>query len=197
MGKKVLLIADDEDMNRMIISKFLKNDYEIIQAEDGQKAMDVIHSTHIDVLLLDIIMPELNGLEVLELIKKERELEHIGILVATSTKEQTERTALSMGADDIVSKPYDPVVIRRRIENILAVKEMQTQKEQLQNSDFEALMHEKKEALSKKIGIMANNIIKFTDVIDANKNNQELISEITADIRTEANDIWNTVNEEG
>ncbi|MDD2971639.1 MAG: response regulator, partial [Lachnospiraceae bacterium] len=135
MDKKVLLIADDEEMNRKIISKFLKNSYEILEATNGKMALTMIREQHVDVVILDIIMPEMDGLEVLEHVRARREWDAIGVLVATSTKEQTERTALSLGADDVVSKPYDPLVIRKRLENILAVKELQMQKKLLQNAD--------------------------------------------------------------
>ncbi len=97
MDKKVLLIADDEEMNRKIISKFLKNSYTILEAEDGEKALEVIHSQHVDALLLDIIMPKKDGLEVLAELRQDKKLDGLAVLVATSTKEKTERAALSMG----------------------------------------------------------------------------------------------------
>ena len=135
MSKKILLIADDEEMNRRIIRRFLKSDYEVIEAENGKQTLDMMHDRHVDVLLLDITMPVMDGLEVLETMKKEAELDHVGVLVATSTKEKTERAALSLGADEVVSKPYDPVVIKKRIENILLMKEMKARKQQDSGED--------------------------------------------------------------
>lgn len=91
-------------------------------------------------LLLDIIMPEMDGLEVLRYMQRDENLSYIGVLVATSTKEKTERTALSLGADDIVSKPYDPLVIRKRLENILAAKVVAEQKNLLLKDDIDGLI---------------------------------------------------------
>ena len=129
MSKKVLLIADDDEMSRTIIKRFLKNSFDVLEAEDGYQALDIIMEQHVDVLLLDIIMPKRNGLEVLDDLRKDERYNALGILVATSTKEKTEREALSLGADDIVSKPYDPVVIQKRMENIMLMKEAKRQKE--------------------------------------------------------------------
>lgn len=170
MDKKVLLIADDEEMNRRIIRKFLKDYFEVIEAANGKQVMERVHAEHIDVVLLDIIMPEMDGLEVLKLMKTEPELEHIGVLVATSTKERTERTALFLGADDVVSKPYDPVVIRKRLNNILMVKAINTQKE---------IMSEKAQTIS-------GEIQAYADQISTNHNDGELITRLTEKIKDEA-----------
>lgn len=196
MDKKVLLIADDEEMNRKIISRFLKNDYEIIQAANGRAAMDTLYSTHVDALLLDIIMPEMDGLEVLERMRQEKELSHIGVLVATSTKEKTERSALSLGADDVVSKPYDPIVIRKRMQNILAVKQIDSHNEYMKDADTEMLLEKQEKELQKKIEPVVNRIIKYTDIIDASQDNIKLIVEVASDIKKEAAKIKEIFDEE-
>lgn len=193
MEKKVLLIADDEAMNRMIIKKFLKYDYEVIEAVNGREALDILRSRKVDVLLLDIIMPEMDGLEVLELMRSEAKLSGTGVLVASSTKEKTERTALSLGADDIVSKPYDPVVIKKRLENILAMKEIEAQKEYLRKNDMESYVHDKNVVLLQRIETAVYNIVKFADIINANKSNMKLVGEITDEIRIEAKDIIDAI----
>lgn len=187
MDKKVLLIADDEEMNRKIISRFLKNDYEILQAADGRAAMELLHSTHVDALLLDIIMPEMDGLEVLEQMQQEDSLSHIGVLVATSTKEKTERSALSLGADDVVSKPYDPIVIRKRMQNILAVKQSDQYKEQLQGADD--LKRSRNEVISTEVEPAVEQIVKYTDIINASRDNMDLVMEVVASIREKAEQI--------
>lgn len=124
MSRKTLLVVDDIQMSRTVISKFLRDEFDIFEAENGQQALDIIAARQIDAMMLDIIMPGMDGLEVLKAIRENRAHDRMGILVATSTKEKTERTALALGADDIVSKPYDPVVIRKRLSNILTVKDM-------------------------------------------------------------------------
>lgn len=183
MDKKVLLVADDDEMNRRIIRKFLQEYYIIVEAEDGLQTMEIIESRHIDALLLDIIMPEMDGLEVLRRLEEGGKLKDISVLVATSTKEKTERTALSLGADDVVSKPYDPIVIHKRLENILSVKELVTggNAAYLTESLEEAITAFKKSlfAEAEKTG---KKIHKYTEMINANLDNQKLVEEITKEI---------------
>ena len=185
MDKKILLIADDDDMNRNIIKKFLRHEYEIVEAKDGKETMDILYNQNIDVVLLDIIMPEMDGLEVLERMKKEEKFNHIGVLVATSTKEKTEREALFLGADDIVSKPYDPVVIKKRIENIIAVKTIEGQKEMLQNDDTKTYIAMANKEVVANIDNRVKKIRKYVSIVRANKSNYKLVDEILDNINIE------------
>lgn len=125
MNKKVMLIADDVEMNVTVIKRFFSKEFDVLVASNGVEVMELLEKNQVDILILDIIMPEKNGIEVLQEMKKHQEYSDIAVFVATSTKEKTERMALEYGADDIVSKPYDPVVIKRRIENIMTKKELQ------------------------------------------------------------------------
>lgn len=197
MDKKVLLIADDEEMNRRIIRKFLKDSYEVIEAEDGEAALEVLNSRPVDVLLLDIIMPKMDGLEVLRQMREQPKLDHVGVLVATSTKEKTERSALSIGADDVVSKPYDPLVIKKRLENILAVKEVNNQKELLQNKEYEELLRAREKSiitqLEEQLTHASEQLVKKADIIQANIENTELVTEVVKDIRRQAVDLTTLV----
>lgn len=175
MSKKVLLIADDEEMNRRIIKKFMKDSFEVLEAADGIAAMNLLRTTPVDALLLDIIMPSMDGLEVLKQMQEEQLSDHIGILVATSTKEKTERAALSLGADDVVSKPYDPLVIKKRLENILVVKANTSQKQgQIEPADIENI----RESLKK--------ISQYADMIVQNRDNASLIAGIADEIKVES-----------
>lgn len=125
MAKKVMMIADDVEMNVTVIKRFFSKDFDVLVASNGLEVMRLLKAQKVDILILDIIMPEMNGIEVLQEMHNHSEYSDIAVFVATSTKEKTERMALEYGADDIVSKPYDPVVIKRRIENIMTKKELQ------------------------------------------------------------------------
>ena len=181
-----MLVADDEEMNRRVISRFLKSSYTIIEAEDGAKAWEIINSQHVDALLLDIIMPIMDGLEVLKALREHKEFDHISVLVATSTKEKTERSALSLGADDIVAKPYDPLVIERRLENVITMKEAQYQKNLLADQSYDQLLEDERRRLKTETEEIASRIKKYIAIINANKDNFKLVAEITAEIDKEA-----------
>ena len=194
MSKKVLLVADDERMNRTVISRFLKNDYVVLEAENGEEAVEILENNHVDIMLLDIIMPKMNGLEVIEYVKKNSKFNNIGILVATSTKEKTERHALAAGADDIVSKPYDPVVIKKRLENIWGIKMLKLQTESIGAVEKEEEW--KKQIYSqynKEINDSIDKVNEMVHVIDMNKDNVKLITECTNDIRRNLDRLKNMI----
>jgi len=136
--KQGMLIADDIEMNRSVIKKMFRHDFEVYEAATGKEVFDILDHHTVDVVLLDIIMPEMDGLEVLVKLKHEEQYKNIAVLVATSTKEKTERNALALGADDIVAKPYDPVVIHKRVENILETRRLKQELHQLKQSMEEA-----------------------------------------------------------
>ena len=105
--KRLVLIVEDEFVNRELLSAYLENEYEIIFAQTGGEALEAIR-THIDLLsvvLLDLILPDMNGLEILRTIKKDLDMSRIPVIVLTSDKE-SEVESLNTGANDFISKPY-------------------------------------------------------------------------------------------
>lgn len=127
MDKLSLLIADDVEVNRAVIKAVFQDVYNVFEADNGVEALAILQQIKIDLVILDIIMPEMDGIEVLKAMKKNPAFDHIGILVATSHQESTESVALAEGADDVVGKPYDPDVIKQRLTNILAKKRIEDQ----------------------------------------------------------------------
>lgn len=182
MDKKVLLIADDDKINRRIIKQFLKDSYEVKEVADGKAALEFIKSNHVDILLLDIIMPGIDGFQVLKQVRENKSLDNVGILVETSSKDKTERMVLSLGADDIVSKPYDPIVIKKRLENILTVKEINRQKEMLENNDIEGLIKRRIDNLFLKIETVSEKIGNCAEIITDNSSNDRLVVKMAEEI---------------
>ena len=116
-GKRQILIADDELINREILGEILKSDYELLFASDGGETMDLIraNSGTLSLVLLDIMMPVLSGLDVLKIIKEDASLSRIPVIVMTSEKD-TEVESLRLGATDFIPKPYPDVnVIHARV----------------------------------------------------------------------------------
>ena len=116
-GKRQVLIVDDEEINRALLGNLLEKDYEVIFAADGNEAMEQIRSNKdtLSAVLLDLIMPEMNGLEVLKQVKSDPQLKNIPIIVVTSDQ-KSEIESLSLGAADFIPKPYpQPGVILARV----------------------------------------------------------------------------------
>ena len=132
--EKTMLIADDVELNRALLENIFDDEYSILQAADGVEAMEILRSQPVDVVLLDIVMPRMDGFEVLKTMKEEEALSGIPVIMATSEKENSEERALLLGADDFINKPYRAMVVKKRVENIV-VKHIQERK-RLENALF-------------------------------------------------------------
>ena len=124
-GKRQILIVDDEMINREILGNLLEKDYEVLFACDGNEAIEQIkkNSDTLSAVLLDLIMPGMNGLEVLEAVKADPSLKNIPVIVVTSDQE-SEVKSLTLGAADFISKPYpQPDVILARVIRTIELSE--------------------------------------------------------------------------
>ena len=116
-GKRQILIAEDEMINREILGEILKTEYEVIYACDGIETMEKIRQNRetLSLVLLDILMPGMTGLEVLRELMKDPELSRIPVIVMTAEKD-AEVESLKLGATDFIPKPYPPIdVIHARV----------------------------------------------------------------------------------
>lgn len=122
-GRETLLIVDDNrDMRRYIYS-LLKQDYRLLEAENGVKAMEIIRKEHVDLIISDLLMPEMNGLELSKKVKENLETSHIPFLILTAIRsEENEKACYSVGVDEYLCKPFDAEVLKYRIRNILALR---------------------------------------------------------------------------
>ena len=116
-GKRQILIADDELINREILKEMLCSDYEIITACDGPETLQMIRDNRdsLSLVLLDILMPGMSGLEVLKAVREDSSLSGIPVIVMTAERE-AEIDSLNLGATDFIPKPYPPIgVILARV----------------------------------------------------------------------------------
>ncbi|MBO6215796.1 MAG: response regulator, partial [Lachnospiraceae bacterium] len=123
--KRTILIVDDESINREILGFIVSHEYDVLYAENGKEALNLIHndSFSISLILLDLLMPEMDGYEVLKILSKEDRYNHIPVIVLTSEK-QAEVKSLELGAVDFITKPYDtPEVIMARISRSIELAE--------------------------------------------------------------------------
>ncbi|MBQ8932708.1 MAG: response regulator, partial [Lachnospiraceae bacterium] len=124
-NRRMILVADDEEINREILGAILGNDYEILYAEDGADTMNKIRENRetLSLVLLDVLMPVMSGLEVLKAVKADETLSRIPVIVTTAEKE-TEIESLQLGAIDFIPKPYPPEgVVRARIQRTIELSE--------------------------------------------------------------------------
>lgn len=127
-----VLIVDDAELNREILDAILGEDYSILKAEDGRKALKLLNEYYneIAVVLLDLIMPEINGFEVMDIMKEKGWMEKIPILVISGeTAIETERKCFEYGVSDFIRKPFDNSLVRRRVTNIVTLFQYQNELE--------------------------------------------------------------------
>lgn len=125
-----ILIVDDSFMNRAILTDMLSGQYEILEAEDGVAAIEMLqtHGTELSLVLLDIVMPNLDGFEVLALMNRYHWIEEIPvIMISSESAHSVVERAYELGVTDYISRPFDEVIVRRRVINtIYAVFETET-----------------------------------------------------------------------
>jgi adenylate cyclase len=121
-----VLVVDDDPVNRMLLSRSLERDgHRVATAEDGRQAWEMLQRDDFDVVLLDVLMPELDGCEVLERIEGDTELRHLPVIMVSALDElETVVRCIELGAQDYLSKPFNPVLLRARINAGLAKKRL-------------------------------------------------------------------------
>lgn len=119
-------MVDDNAMNRLILSRQLaEQGLRVVVAEDGRRALELVRSEPFDLVLLDILMPEVDGYKVLTEMKEDPDLRHVPVIVV-SALEETDSVVrcIEAGAEDYLTKPFDPVLLRARINAGLAKKRL-------------------------------------------------------------------------
>lgn len=114
MGKKRILIVDDESDIRNIVSIYLENnDFETVEAESGYRALEIIDKEKIDMAILDVMMPDIDGIN---LCIKIREKTNMPIIMLSAKDEDMDKViGLTSGADDYLAKPFNPIELLARV----------------------------------------------------------------------------------
>ena len=124
--KRRILIVDDSEMNREILTGILENEYDIVEAEDGKKAIAVMEEGlySFSIVLLDITMPELDGFGVLQVMQQRNWLKELPvIIISAETSDEYIGHAYEMGVSDYFSRPFDARIVNTRVRNTIALFE--------------------------------------------------------------------------
>jgi putative two-component system response regulator len=128
----VVLVVDDVDMNRLILEEILKDDYKILTAENGKKALDVLKASPVlpKIILLDLLMPEMSGREMFEILKTDDTFKRIPVIFITAEND-SESELLAAGAVDFINKPFAPEIVKLRVKNQVKLKNYSDNLEQM------------------------------------------------------------------
>lgn len=113
-----ILVVDDEKEIRNLIEIYLKNEgYKVIKASDGQEALDILKSKNVQLMILDVMMPKMNGMEVCKIVRQSM---NIPILMLSAKSEDMDKIqGLMTGADDYITKPFNPLELSVRVKALL------------------------------------------------------------------------------
>ncbi len=138
MKEKILIVEDEKDIIKMLDYNLKKEGFRVIDARDGEDALDLALREHPDLILLDLMLPGMDGLEVCKALKKESKTSSIPIIMLTAKSQESDKVlGLGLGADDYITKPFSPRELIARIKAVLRrVNEKEKLPEIFQSGDL-------------------------------------------------------------
>lgn len=121
-NRETILIVDDSAMNRMLLSDILADTYNIIEAEDGEQAIAILqqHASEISIVVLDMVMPKVDGFGVLEAMNENRWIQFLPVVsISTESSPEFVERAYSLGVTDFINRPFDEIIVIRRVSNTI------------------------------------------------------------------------------
>ncbi len=127
MSKKILIVEDDAHISKLVKYNLEKADYKCFTAITGEDAVEIVEQEYIDLIILDIMLPKMDGLETCKIIRQMPDSKHIPIIMLTAKGEEVDRiVGFELGADDYMVKPFSPRELLLRIKAILRRQEKPT-----------------------------------------------------------------------
>ena len=124
-NKKCILVVDDSATNLKFAESVLKSYYKTFLVKSGAQALKFLENNKVDLVLLDVMMPEMDGFETHEAIKKLENGKNVPVVYLTAAVEaESELKGLEQGAVDFIRKPFVPEVMRNRVDRILCLEEL-------------------------------------------------------------------------
>ena len=131
-NESTLLVVDDEKQNRLLLTELFEGEYKVIQAKNGLQALERARSHAPDLILLDVLMPEMDGMATIRALKREDATRNIPVIFITALDSPTdEEQGLNLGAVDYIAKPFHPSIVRVRVRNHLQIVHQRRLLEQL------------------------------------------------------------------
>ena len=140
--KHTILVVDDARHNRTALREILNDNYIVLEAENGQNALAVLEEKYqaVTVIILDLIMPDMSGLELLEIFHKDARYQNIPVIaMLRDINDEIECKCLEYGAWDLMRKPYDPTIVRFRVKNVIERSQMRVDDELKYRAEYDVL----------------------------------------------------------
>ncbi|MGN1180465.1 MAG: HD-GYP domain-containing protein [Suilimivivens sp.] len=157
MGKKIILMVDDVKLNHEAARDVLEDTYELYEAISAKEAFDILETVTPDLILLDIIMPVMDGYEMLKILKGSQRFRQIPVIFLTAdTRPDSEVEGFNLGIVDYITKPFVPIVMKKRIETQIALSEYER--------SLEAKVAEKVEEIEKMYDLIS---VSFAGLVES------------------------------
>lgn len=195
-GKNILIVEDEEDILELVKYNLTREGYQVYGVFSGEDSFDFLKSKQVDLILLDIMLPGIDGLEVCRRIKTNSETMGIPIIMLTAKgEEQDIIKGLELGADDYVTKPFSPKVLSARINAVLRRKDLYEDNGESQNSlvinsdKYEVLINNKQAELTltefKVLEFLASKpgwVYSRYQIIDAIRGDEYIVTDRSVDV---------------
>ncbi|MEL0632150.1 diguanylate cyclase [Pseudoalteromonas carrageenovora] len=137
MSKRArVLIVDDDPINRLVLEKTLNDEHDVFLVDSGEKALTFVKTTQVDLIILDVIMPGIDGYEVLVQLKENPITQSVPIIfISANRSHNDEAKGLELGAMDYITKPFSPSIVKVRVRNQLLIKQKNDLLEMLASID--------------------------------------------------------------
>ena len=124
-----MLVVDDAEINRTLLRQIFSDSFEVIEAANGQEALEKLRTRDVSIVLLDLVMPVMDGFEVLAYLRCHDTFVELPVIAMTTQGDHDgQARALEMGASDFVTKPFNLRLVRRRVRNVIAQVENEWRK---------------------------------------------------------------------
>ncbi len=194
MTKSRILVTDDSEINRVMLTEMLGKKYDFLYAGNGLEAIDLLeHEKDIALMLLDVNMPEMDGLDVLRVMNERQWIEDIPVIII-SAEDGSEfiSKAYSLGVTDYISRPFHTVVVQRRVENTLLIYAKQKQLVRL----VEDQIYEREKTNTQMINILSNVIETRNHELGSHTLNVQIISNLLLKQLVRITDRYSLSNED-
>ncbi len=144
--KTILVVEDEKKIRELLVDYLTESNYHVLEAEDGEEAMDIFHSSSVDLVVLDIMIPKMNGFEVCKEIRKKKDT--LIIFLSAKSEETDKLIGFELGADEYITKPFSPKVLVARVNALFKI------------------VHKSKTPAITKIGALAIDFDSYSVVVD-------------------------------
>jgi phosphate regulon transcriptional regulator PhoB len=140
MVPRVLIVDDEKDIVDLVAYNCEKEGYEVLRAFDGEKALSLVRSKKPNLIILDLMLPGIQGLEVCKQIRRDAESAGIPIIMLTAKGEELDKViGLEVGADDYITKPFSVKELMARVKAVLRRADVRTQPDKAETFEFKGL----------------------------------------------------------